>query len=81
MVEKARVSHPKSMKSGELALPLDGAASESLPWWYRCRKAGGLLNSAMTQAQIQGLELVQPNIYPMYELLENLKGPVLQNKH
>jgi hypothetical protein len=31
-----------------------------------------------TQAPIQGFELVHPNIYPTYSLLEHGKGPVLQ---
>lgn len=35
-------------------------------------------SSATTQAQIQGSELAHPNIYPVYALLERVKGPVLQ---
>ena len=38
---------------------------------------GELGNSAATQAQIHGFELVHLNIYPIYELLEHGKGPVL----
>ena len=30
------------------------------------------------EAQIQGFELAYPNIYPIYELLEHTKGPVMQ---
>ena len=30
------------------------------------------------QAQIQGAELAHPSIYPIYELLEHVKRPVLQ---
>ena len=41
---------------------------------------GGLTNSASTQAQIQGSELAHPNIYPIYELLEFMKGPALQTQ-
>ena len=37
-----------------------------------------MTNSATTQVQIQGFELAHPNIYPTYELLELVKGPVLQ---
>ena len=39
-------------------------------------KAGRLTSSATTQAQIQGFELAQPNIHPICELLECVKGPV-----
>jgi hypothetical protein len=35
----------------------------------QCRAAPGLRNSAVTQIQIRGLELVCYNIYPTYELL------------
>jgi hypothetical protein len=69
------------MKAGELALPLPAAALgelagsvlESWSWWWEFRRAGGLTNSATTQAQIQGFELADPNIYPIYELLELMK--------
>lgn len=44
----------------------------------QCWRAGGLNSSATTQAQIQGSELAHPNIYPVYALLERVKGPVLQ---
>ena len=37
-------------------------------WW---------LNSATTQAQIQGSELAYPNICPIYELLKPVKEPIL----
>lgn len=33
---------------------------------------------AKIQAQIQDFKLTHPNIYSVYELLELLKGPVLQ---
>ena len=39
-----------------------------------------LANSATTQAQIQGFELTHPNIYLICELLEPMKGPILQIK-
>ena len=47
------------------------------PWWcvYENR---GLTNPTNTQAQIRGFELAHPNIYPIYKLLEPLKGLVLQ---
>jgi hypothetical protein len=35
-------------------------------------------NSASTQAQVQGSELAQPNIHPIYELPKSMKGPLLQ---
>jgi hypothetical protein len=37
-----------------------------------------LTNSHSSQAQIQGSGMAQPNIYPINELLEYMKGPVLQ---
>jgi hypothetical protein len=51
---------------------------ESLPWWCGYRRAVGLTNLATTQAQIQSFELAHPNIYLIYELLEHMKGLVLQ---
>ena len=45
--------------------------------WGGCWRAGGLTNSATIQAQIQGSELAHPNIYPIIELLEHVKEPVL----
>lgn len=35
-------------------------------------------NSTGTQAQIQGYESAQPNTYPIYELLEQVRGQILQ---
>jgi hypothetical protein len=55
-----------------------GQCWRSLRWWCGCRRAGGLTNSATTQAQIQGFELVYPNICPIYELLEHVTDTVLQ---
>jgi hypothetical protein len=43
------------------------AVMESSPWWCGYRRA-----------QIQDFELAHPKIYTTYELLEHLKGPVLQ---
>lgn len=37
-----------------------------------------MTNSATTQVQIWGFELTHANNYPIYELLENLKGQIMQ---
>lgn len=37
-------------------------------------------NSGTIQAQIEGFELVDPNIYSIQELLEQVKGPGLQKQ-
>jgi hypothetical protein len=42
--------------------------------------AGRLNNLATTQAHIQGFKLTHTNIYSVCELLELVKGPVLQNQ-
>lgn len=46
-------------------------------WWCGCRRAGGLTKSDITQSQIQGFVLPHHKIYPIYELLGHMKGPVL----
>ena len=46
-----------------------GQCWRSLPWWCGCRRAGGLTNSATTQAQSWGFEWAQP----IYELLGCVK--------
>lgn len=38
-----------------------------------------MTSSVTTQAHILGLELAHPNIYTIYDLLESVKGLVLQN--
>jgi hypothetical protein len=43
-----------------------------------CQPAAQLTDSATPQAQSQGFEVAHPNIYPIYELLEHVKKPVLQ---
>ena len=43
-----------------------------------CENPSGLTSSDTSQAQIQGFELAHPNIYPINELLECMKGLVLQ---
>lgn len=45
---------------------------------YTHRIASRLTSSATIQVHIRGFELAHPNIYPIYELLEHVKGPVLQ---
>ncbi|XP_015708277.1 arf-GAP with GTPase, ANK repeat and PH domain-containing protein 3 isoform X4 [Coturnix japonica] len=40
----------------------------------------GLSNSAAIRAEIQRFESVHPNIYSIYELLERVEEPVLQNQ-
>ena len=62
------------MPLGELA----HTVSESSPWWHGCKRAGGLTCSVTSQVQIQGFEWAHPNIYPIYHLLEYMKGLVLQ---
>ena len=54
------------------------AVMESWPWWRGHGRAGKLTNSATTQVLIQAFELAHPNIYPISELLEHVKGLVLQ---
>jgi hypothetical protein len=53
---------------------------ESWPWWCWYKTASRLANSATTQAQIQDFEWSQPVIYSICELLECVKGLVLQNQ-
>ena len=51
-----------------------GAGELALPFAACCRPRDGtalhLGNSTTTQVQIHGFILVQPNIYPIYELLD-----------
>ena len=47
------------------------AVLESWPRWYGCGK--DILDD-MSEGELSGC----PNIYPMYELLEHMKGLVLQ---
>lgn len=39
-----------------------------------------LANSAAIRAEIQRFESVHPNIYSIYELLERVEEPLLQNQ-
>ena len=57
----------------ELALN-KGVASEQTPWGMR---ASGMTSSDNSQAQIQCFELAHTNIYPINELMELMKRPVL----
>ena len=50
--------------------PFTWAKQESWPWLHGHRRVGGPNNSTTTQVQIHGFVLVQPNIYPIYELLD-----------
>uniref|UniRef100_A0A8C2T7U0 Arf-GAP with GTPase, ANK repeat and PH domain-containing protein 3 n=1 Tax=Coturnix japonica TaxID=93934 RepID=A0A8C2T7U0_COTJA len=50
-------------------------------WQQQQRGQGfGLSNSAAIRAEIQRFESVHPNIYSIYELLERVEEPVLQNQ-
>jgi hypothetical protein len=62
---------------GRTALRFSWAVLESSPWRLDGR---ALTNSVTTQAETQGFELAQPSIHPIYELLELVKGLVLQNQ-
>jgi len=59
--------------------PLSGTDGELVSVAWR-QKAGRLTNSATIQDQIQDHELAHPNIYPICELLEHMRGPVLQSQ-
>lgn len=39
-----------------------------------------LANSAAIRAEIQRFESVHPNIYSIYDLLERIEDPILQNQ-
>lgn len=60
----------------ELAL-IVGVAGEP-PQGQESRRASCLTSLHTSQTQIQKFELVHPNIYPFDELLELMKGLVLQ---
>lgn len=51
---------------------------ENSSWWCGCRRAHWLTSSYTFQVQIQGIQLAQPNIYPIDDLLGHVLGPVLQ---
>uniref|UniRef100_A0A8K9XTI7 Arf-GAP with GTPase, ANK repeat and PH domain-containing protein 1 n=1 Tax=Oncorhynchus mykiss TaxID=8022 RepID=A0A8K9XTI7_ONCMY len=50
------------------------------PPGFRIRRARHLANSAAIRSEIQRFESVHPNIYSIYELLERVEEPILQNQ-
>ncbi|XP_014320227.1 LOW QUALITY PROTEIN: arf-GAP with GTPase, ANK repeat and PH domain-containing protein 1-like [Myotis lucifugus] len=52
----------------------------SLGPWDGIMKAAAAGHSAAIRAEIQRFESVHPNIYSIYELLERVEEPVLQNQ-
>lgn len=44
----------------------------------RTRRSWQAINPATTQGKNQGYMLAQPDIHPIYDLLEDLKGHILQ---
>jgi hypothetical protein len=59
-------------RTGLVCRGLGELTQRALEWW----ETNGLTISDTSQAQIKGFELVHPNIYPINELLECMKGPV-----
>lgn len=59
--------------------PLPGIMVE-LTWWLASKRTNDLTNLGTTQTQIQAFELAQSKTYPIYELLEYMKGLALQNQ-
>ena len=53
---------------------------ESLPWWCKCQRDDVLTSLATNKALIWGFELSHPNNYPVYELLEHMKGLAWQSQ-
>lgn len=45
-----------------------------------CRRTGGPTTLVTTQEKFHDIDLAHPNIYPIYELLEHMEGPVLLNQ-
>ncbi|KAL6053895.1 hypothetical protein STEG23_003722 [Scotinomys teguina] len=68
--------------------PLVKTVEQSWPWCCECQRARSvgpraelpllLVDCCVGWAQNQGHELAHPNIHPMYQLLEHVKGPDLQ---
>jgi hypothetical protein len=72
---KGHESRKESWLCSLLAVHLMSSAGElALIVWVRESSP----SSVNTQAKIQGFELTQPNVYPIYELLEQGKEAVLQ---
>ena len=62
---------------GELTRILAGGSpTHTSVGWSLCRR---LTSSATTQVHILDLDLAHPNIYPILDLLESVKGLVLWN--
>lgn len=57
-----------------------GWICEALPSLGKMNYQQQLANSAAIRAEIQRFESVHPNIYSIYELLERLDEPALQNQ-
>lgn len=55
-------------------------AWESCPWWNGYRRVDGQTNSVTTQSQFQNYELFHLSIYPICDLWDHVKGPVLLNQ-
>lgn len=69
---------PNGVGIGEWVWPLIWPVQESGLWWPGHGRAGRLTNSTIMQAQIQGIKMAQPNIFPIYQGLERRERPVLQ---
>jgi hypothetical protein len=83
LVAKAWLSWPQRHESrranpAPCRLWLAGAVLERSPWWCGHRGDSKLTNSATSQALVQVFELVHPKLYPIYDLLEWMKGLSLQ---
>ena len=48
--------------------------------WFCCLSTGGLNNYTASQVSIQGFEVIHHKIYPIYDLLEHMKGLVFHTK-
>lgn len=82
-LEGRRAGEQESRRAGELALSpcqLLNSRKWAPPLAWAVLEICKLTSSATTQVQIHGLELAYPNIYLVYELLEHVKGLVLQNQ-
>ena len=63
------MSHPRDMSTGRVGLTLfvlSWTVTKSLLWWRGCGWVAMHTNSATTQAQIQGFELIHFNIYSVH---------------
>ena len=77
--EGAQVNQPRGHECRRAGpVPLLGTVGGELTLVAWCKRAGRLTNSAITRAKTQGSELVHPNIHPIDELQECVKGLGLQ---